>query len=1171
MQENAKQCQSEFSTINIQDKSILELFQLLNEGEIETCNLRPLKEATLILGNSGSGKTTFTRRIAGYGSALKSVFDVLDYKIVSWNSTVNSESFINSNTKFPEQIEDKRTGAVYYDFPGFKDTRGSAHDIATTYFIKKILDNVEQVKMLVLINYVSLTEHGTRDDFTSILQHVAKFVRNIEKYKDGVALIATKVPYPKLQDDVIVASIAKFIEKVQQDLKNKKNPSEDYSDAIKLINIILQKEGNIYPKIGISRTPDDEGLLSEIPLLKTNEEKIKTKLDKLKFVKKDDTDFGYIIPKQSLIGISNLLNQINDSITASVREIGKEIQKYLSAEEDRTHDIGQFFNFTSIKYNELEKTKEKANTQDKIEKCTQEVINGIASLNINSAHQNMLMRYGNYSTFLRQISDNAINDKFKCADGLQDVIKYSFKLGKWYNFLDNLYDKLSSYDVQSDIDHSQCTAFANQATKTIQSKKKYTFKFDQPDLKSCYPYYESQLEDIKEVTIDEPKSKALEKVLNSTMTDNASYSCENNKLVIKGHFLKLKDIPDIQARECRTPPKFIEIFALNEIFINADLDKTGEQVQLSIVAPVWNIQGSRKITLDGKPGWSAYPTKATQQRSDGSGADGQRGTHGGPGGNFIGIGDTFENLQGLAVSARGGNGGRGQDGADGANGSWGANAYNDVYLDQNFGHFLGTFLSFGLASLGRLESKNQRIVWRDGKNVLLAGRDGQPGSDGGDGGSGGRGGNTGEIMFAPMSSADSNHLRTVTGMGTTGSGGKGGEGGTGGVHGNNLYVYLPTFAGVYRDFQTRVVYRDDRRAAAGSRGRDGYTYTYDAGDNEESDRISNLPDIVNEYIKYATENLQRSPRESYLTQFINKLKNDTRFRNNIVRRRRHTRTLKALKPSIRHVRAAPIPETQSAKQPDNLNTDNSTNAKSAGVRIHSPINFAANLMSNFFGQWKLFGASTIFNYGLVKGGMELLFRDSTSTPSNIHTTPGGGTHCAIKPGNFNINESLALVDFAIRCITKKKFYNSKEQSMDLSEVTATALNIITEFEEILSDISAQYNLPSEFLEFDPVTLISKLEKELINQNYHKVGEILYQSIESEYYKENPQFHSHMLGKLDEILNKQEKHHFKRYNFNNDNFKSHNNASNVNKIESFYNRNMHHLEAKNLHNLEQISA
>lgn len=85
----------------------------------------------------------------------------------------------------------------------------------------------------------------------------------------------------------------------------------------------------------------------------------------------------------------------------------------------------------------------------------------------------------------------------------------------------------------------------------------------------------------------------------NSLTQTVQWECSSDKLVMKGHDVNISQIWDAA---CFGKVKFIEVFALNKLFIDDDFDATGQQVQLSLIAPIWVINDERKIILDGKDG-----------------------------------------------------------------------------------------------------------------------------------------------------------------------------------------------------------------------------------------------------------------------------------------------------------------------------------------------------------------------------------------------------------------------------------------------------------------------------------------------------------------------------------------------------------------------------------------
>lgn len=74
------------------------------------------------------------------------------------------------------------------------------------------------------------------------------------------------------------------------------------------------------------------------------------------------------------------------------------------------------------------------------------------------------------------------------------------------------------------------------------------------------------------------------------------------------------------------------------------------------------------------------------------------------------------------------------------------------------------------------------------------------------------------------------------------------------------------------------------------------------------------------------------------------------------------------------------------------------------------------------------------NYEEVKDGMQSMFGASKQINNDI--TQGYSSSNAINIAKCSVNESLTLAYFLIRCVTKVKHYNTKEESIDLLYVRA---------------------------------------------------------------------------------------------------------------------------------------
>ncbi|GBN84605.1 hypothetical protein AVEN_232252-1 [Araneus ventricosus] len=431
------------------DQLIKSTFDLLERGEKEIKFDDKHKDLILILGNTGSGKSTFTQWVAGDNTKMisKETKEGTGEYIIEDHNRIG-DTTLKSKTIFPELFIDAKTDTAYYDCPGFSDTEGTSHDIATTYFIKKVVDYSESVKMVFTISHPSVRKGVDRQDFMKLVRHVTDLVKDIEKFKNSIAVVATKVDnqYIKqgknfilVEDDKVIAAIADFLQEAKQyleDSSKRGNLSEKknrfYENAIKFVEVLLEKEGENYPKIGIFRRPDEPGPVSNITLLQKGKQGIERILyGELNFTSKNNEDFGYTVSEQTKNDINEIVEEINKNLWSSLSNIARKIQEYYRNLVEHVHgtirllvskpnaidlnssDVEAFGHKFNIGYNITSDLIINTKNLTNPEELAIIVNNAISNLDIDILKHDIvyIANQGKYFTFLQTVSDKILGSK----------------------------------------------------------------------------------------------------------------------------------------------------------------------------------------------------------------------------------------------------------------------------------------------------------------------------------------------------------------------------------------------------------------------------------------------------------------------------------------------------------------------------------------------------------------------------------------------------------------------------------------------------------------------------------------------------------------------------------------------------------------------------------------
>ncbi|CAL8092059.1 unnamed protein product [Orchesella dallaii] len=295
------------------------------------------KSVILILGNTGSGKTTLSQLIAGNLSRLHGVLNSSN-KLVIVNEDdmigqIGAPSMKSEKIK-PEYITNPLTNDSFYDCPGFDDNRGAGTDTAAMFSLKSITDSIKQAKFLFTVPHSSVRIGNDLLDFDLLTRHAARFLKNMSNTMESIGLIVTKVnSYSSLghylSDDEILGEIVDFLLRFRQTLherlQSKNGDTSEIHRKIQFIEAILKRESDNgpYERIWFVRELLKCGPFSEIPYV-SQVRQIITDLfqNKMSFAEVNSSNFGITLNNATLLKVEqSFIPEIKTKIENETNEL----------------------------------------------------------------------------------------------------------------------------------------------------------------------------------------------------------------------------------------------------------------------------------------------------------------------------------------------------------------------------------------------------------------------------------------------------------------------------------------------------------------------------------------------------------------------------------------------------------------------------------------------------------------------------------------------------------------------------------------------------------------------------------------------------------------------------------------------------------------------------------
>ena len=143
----------------------------------------------LVLGVTGSGKSTLVHSLVGKKMMANDKYglDVIDGLLPGFSIGHG----LDSSTTIPNSYYDPNTNLVYWDCPGFMDSRGQGQEIVNSFAIDQIFSEPSRVKILFVIQDSEFqNERGW--PVIARLKKIISLVPDKRQLKQGLSLIVTQ-------------------------------------------------------------------------------------------------------------------------------------------------------------------------------------------------------------------------------------------------------------------------------------------------------------------------------------------------------------------------------------------------------------------------------------------------------------------------------------------------------------------------------------------------------------------------------------------------------------------------------------------------------------------------------------------------------------------------------------------------------------------------------------------------------------------------------------------------------------------------------------------------------------------------------------------------------------------------------------------------------------------
>ncbi|OXA43243.1 hypothetical protein Fcan01_21957 [Folsomia candida] len=219
---------------------------------------------------------------------------------------------------------DHEEPTAFYDCPGFGDTRSVTVEIANAYYMKKVADHGQNIKIIIIALHPDF-DNSYRDRLPQLFKKLVQFIRNVDHYSAGFSFIVNKKDGTK-SDQAQINTYRNSFLNLRDELEN----FDDWTAAEKLgaqsiIDAVVQQDVNT-SKIWFFPFPEPRrpGSLESFQNLMEAKDNISELIwGKSQYIvpTPDRTDFGFSLTADAILKLIDALIIFDQRIFANAMQI----------------------------------------------------------------------------------------------------------------------------------------------------------------------------------------------------------------------------------------------------------------------------------------------------------------------------------------------------------------------------------------------------------------------------------------------------------------------------------------------------------------------------------------------------------------------------------------------------------------------------------------------------------------------------------------------------------------------------------------------------------------------------------------------------------------------------------------------------------------------------------